>query len=125
MKHFLRFALFLSLAFSACKKDLKDHTLPTSSSNTYIPMTQGSYWLYDCYVVDSTGTSTFMHITDSVYIDGITVFGTDTFYVQHGTSFGSFSSPIAYLRDSSGYLINPAHRVLFSQTNFTDTLLTW
>ena len=122
------FGLFLALTLTACEKDvaiLKDPTNPTPSTTTnYTPLTVGSYWVYDWYAVDSSGNSTLLNITDSVYISADTIIGTDTYAIMEGTWFG-FPPTRSFLRDSNGDLVNPGGGISFSATNYTDTLYHW
>lgn len=123
MKTFL--ALVIVITFVSCSKDA---AIPQNNSAAaipnYIPMTVGSYWVYDWYVVDSLGNATPQFITDSVYIEADTIIGADTFAIKVGTWHGM--SPFrAYLRNSNGDLMNTAGGISFSATNYIDTLYTW
>lgn len=113
------------IGLTACKKDIeKTFTPSTAPSTTYSPMTTGSYWVYDWYVIDSAGIATPYPATDSIYIVGDTIIGGNTFSIQAGTWYGISQSP-KYFRDSIGYLINETGRIFFSANNYTDTLYTW
>lgn len=121
MKNCLFIATLSILLFNSCSKDLPIPEPQTIYPN-YTPMTVGSYWIYDWYNVDSNGNSVQIPgLTDSVYIAGDTIVGTDTFAVRVGTWYGTW--PLReYWRDSAGYLVNPWGGISFSATNFTDTL---
>jgi len=116
------------LFLMSCEKDIEVPTSPTStispSSTGYMPMTPGSYWVYDWYVIDTLGNKTLATLRDSVYIVGDTVIGTSTYAVQEGSYFGG-SVTRQFLRDSSGYVIDETGRIFFSETNYTDTLHIW
>jgi len=127
-KHFaLAFAVILLVI--ACKKDNPIQQDPAPPAPpvpppNYTPMSTGSYWVYEWYVVDSSGNAVVKNITDSVYITGDTIIGSYTYAIQEGTWFG-FSPFRDFLRDSSGYLANSSGRIFFSATNYTDTLYIW
>lgn len=122
MKKVLVLGLIIALTWSSCKKDIGIPSSPTPHS--YSELTTGNYWVYDWYVIDSAGSSTLCGITDSIYIVGDTVIGSDTFAIQKGSWFGG-ATTLSFRRDSLGYLINETGRVFFSATNFTDTLYIW
>ncbi|HLG04378.1 MAG TPA: hypothetical protein VI731_12340 [Bacteroidia bacterium] len=122
------FALASLLLLAACKKDAapspSNQINPPPSITNYAPLTTGSYWIYDWYLVDSSGNSTFLNLTDSISITGDTIIGLDTFAIAHGGWYGG--APVSsYFRDSIGYLISPDGRISFSATNYIDTLYTW
>lgn len=117
----------LIFAFVSCKKDSDNtpsNTSTTITANSFSPLTAGSYWAYDWYVVDSSGNALFFNITDSIYIIGDTIIAGDTFAIQSSTWFGN-PSAISYLRDSSDCLIDNIGRIYFSAANFSDTLYLW
>jgi len=126
-KHFT-IALLLTVTLVSCQKDKPIVPILTSttqdSTTNYTPMTTGSYWVYDWYVVDSSGNATLYNKRDSIYIIGDTVIGSHTYAVQEWTWFGG-SLHRQFLRDSIGYLINETGRIFYSATNYTDTLYLW
>ncbi len=123
MKIFTAFVIIIT--FASCSKDV---AIPENSTSAaipnYFPMTIGSYWVYDWYIVDSSGNSTFLNITDSISIVGDTLIGTDTFAIGVGGWFGGAPTR-GYSRDSSGYLIDTSGRIYSSANNYIDTLYTW
>ena len=120
MKKYFVFCISTSVLFAACSKDLAIPE-PQIIYPNYTPMTVGSYWVYDWYVVDSAGNTQQHPHTDSVYIAGDTIIGTDTFAIRVGTWF--LGSPFRqYLRNLNGDLVTPSGSIIFSATNFTDTL---
>lgn len=120
------FVIGIILSFTACKKETEENHLPTNSSSTvnYTPMTIGSYWIYDWYVIDSAGNSTPYGISDSVFIVGDTIISGSTFSIQSGTWYG-VPKPSRFLRDSVGYLVDETGSIFFSEGNYTDTLYIW
>jgi hypothetical protein len=116
-------AFSLTVAFASCKKDDPQpdpQPLPAPASSNYSPMTTGSYWVYDNYNVDTNNTAVYWN-TDSLYVTGDTVVNNKTYHLVKGTNYGS-NFQTRMLRDSSGCILNEVGMVLFSATNFTDTL---
>ena len=121
----LLLGLFLVLGISSCKKDVAIPQAPTNptSSGTYIPMTVGSYWIYDWYDVDTLGNTTPLNVTDSISVSGDTIIGLNTFYVMEEFWHNQIiPARKFYRRDSCGSLIDTSGNVYFSSTNLTDTL---
>ena len=121
------FILSLILLIYSCKKDVaipsvKNNTPPSpqiQSSEDYYPLKKGNWWVYDYYQMNtSSGTEQFDH-RDSVYIVGDTIINGYRYAYQKNT----YQNGWLYLRDSSGYMLTiGGERILFSSTNFTDTL---
>ena len=127
MKKYFAFCISIPLLLAACSKDLAIPE-PQIIYPNYTPMTVGSYWVYDWYKVDASGnTIQQLSETDSVYIAGDTIIGTDTFAIQVGTWFGgAFSPPFRnYLRNLNGDLVSPSGAIGFSATNYIDTFYIW
>jgi hypothetical protein len=126
MKRSVVYLILISICISACKKE--DSTPQPQPSGpvpgNYTPLTIGSYWVYDWYQVDSSGNSTFMNKTDSMYISGDILIAGYTYAVLEKNFFGGITINQKYLRDSLGYLVSDQGVILFSSTNFTDTLRT-
>lgn len=71
------------------------------------------------------GNVTQVGTTDSVYVEGDTLIGANTYkkiktFVRPGNVY-SWTTPLALIRDSAGYLVNE-RGVFIEHTNFTDTL---
>ncbi len=111
MKKILAFTI-LSLAILSCKKD-KVEPQPVNSSYTHVS-TVGSYWVYDWYDVDSTGNETLWVTSwkDTTRIVGDTTINGEVFQHYKGKQWGT---PQEYfLRDSSGYVVNPTGSIHYS-----------
>ncbi len=123
-KHMRGFPVFLLLmiCFSSCKKDpdttpIQPGTPPPTGYT--IPLTTGSYWIYERFNLDTNGVETVIAV-DSSYISGDTIIGENTFSIFVGTVIDP--AGIYFRRDSLGCLVDQSGIVRFSKTNFTDTL---
>ena len=112
--------------FTFCKKEA---TKPTEKPNLtpitadYLPLSVGNYWVYQYYRIDADGVESEMNYNDSIAIVKDTVIDGETFYIKEGNRlFGSPWERLDILRDSSANLIDHTGKILFSGTNFTDTL---
>ena len=87
-------------------------------------MNVGSYWVYQWYEVDSSGTEKLLDgKVDTVTIVKDTLIGASIFKkIQENNSFLIAPVLITYRRDSLGFLVNPRNDVFFSSSNFIDTL---
>ena len=104
----------LSLTVLSCKKDKVEPVIPTPNNPSYTHVTTtGSYWVYDWYDVDSTGTETLNpQWKDTIRIVGDTTINGEVFQHYRGKRW---NSPVEYYnRDSSGYVINPDGSVAYS-----------
>jgi hypothetical protein len=121
-------ALTITLAFSSCKKenDPEIPNNPPATSSAYsFPLTDGSYWVYQQSQTDSAGNVTQVGTTDSVYVDGDTTIGANTYkkirtYLAPGSGW-FIHQPLQLWRDSSGYIVD-LNGDFIEHTNFTDTL---
>lgn len=109
------FAFFI-LIFS-CKKENAEVSCESPFSNSYIPMSVGSYWIYEWYKVDTFGNETLMDWIDTIRIVKDTVIREQIFFVHEDEN-----NIRNFYRDSLGYLVNSEGDIFFSSTNFTDTL---
>lgn len=121
---FTFWALGLSLMFlSSCTRDdapTKKPKKPVASVFDYYPMKPGNYWVYQEYIIDTTGKEEKGQRRDSLYVVGDSVIGSDTFSHLSGTDV--IHGKDLLLRDSAGLLINHKGEVFLSATNFKDTL---
>lgn len=115
---FLISALFL-MAAGCKKKALPD---PPVNPGYQWPYTQGSYWIYQWYDVDTTGMATATSQRDSIYTAGDTVINGHTYVVLRGSWYAQPNYQWL-LRDSSGYIIDHTGTIRYSYVNFTDTLM--
>ena len=116
-------SVFLIFIFS-CKKEIVVQSCESPITGSYFPMEIGSYWIYQWYEIDSSGTEELMNgKIDTVTIVKDTLIGTSIYKkIQEKNSFLANSNVIKYRRDSLGFLIDPNDNIYFSSSNFTDTL---
>jgi len=125
MKTKLFFASVLLTFIFSCEKENELITCSSPIDKTYFPLTVGSYWIYQWYRVDTLGNETLLENSiDTVRIVKDTLIGNYQYAVQEEQY--SLTSSIKFnrhfLRDSVGYLVNLKGEILFSVTNFIDTL---
>lgn len=124
----MKFKLFtiatLLIFIFSCKKEIDVPPCESQLARSYFPMEVGSYWIYQWYEVDSSGTEELMEgKIDTVKIIKDTLIGTSIFKkIQENNSFITAPVVIKYRRDSLGFLIDPQNEIYFSSSNFTDTL---
>ena len=70
-----------------------------------MPLSTGSYWVYDVYIVDSTGNETKTDYSDSIIITKDTLIREYNYAVFEGIRYPTLGwRTLMILRDSSGYL---------------------
>jgi hypothetical protein len=114
-------ALIMAVAFlSSCKKEEDSIT-----KFSYLPLNIGNYWIYQEFMIDTSGNETANSIIDSAIINRDTIINRKKYYVLEG----NYPYPNRYqrgiieiLRDSSGYIVNQKGTVLFAENNFKDTI---
>lgn len=119
----LTISILLLFIFS-CKKEASVPTCEPLVTESYIPMSVGSYWIYQWYEVDSSGMEELMvGKIDTITIVKDTLIGA-SIYKKIKESNSQIFSPtvIKYRRDSLGFLVDPNNNIYFSSSNFTDTL---
>ncbi len=119
----LSFAMIFMVLLFSCKKEEPVNPVPETKSE-YLNLNIGSYWVYEHYKIDSMGHETKESMIDSVLISRDTVINNQVYYVLEGNSFlgGSQWKIQDCIRDSSKCLVSSSGQVLFSETNFTDTI---
>ncbi len=115
-------ALIMAVTFmSSCKKedDIK-------TKIGYLPLSIGNYWVYQEFMIDSSGNEIANSKLDSVIIKRDTIINDKTYFVFEGTYYPFTARDnwgiVDILRDSSGYIVNQNGKVLFTRDNFTDTI---
>ena len=121
------FFLLTTALLSSCRKDQEDPVNPQPPASTAysFPVTDGSYWLYIQEQTDPSGNITQTGHIDSVYVDGDTVIGANTYkrirtYMYPGAGWFPYYG-VDCVRDSAGYLVHPDGSFI-EHDNFTDTL---
>jgi len=111
------------MLLSSCKKDEEISETPTINTVDYSHLTVGNYWVYENYILDSLGVATLMDQVDTVTVDRDTIINGQTYFVLTGTRYPTTESQILeILRDSGTYIVSSNGEIIFSSTNFTDTL---
>lgn len=122
MKTRILVGMYLLVALVACQKE-SDVINPVIEDPTYFPLTTGSYWVYNTYKIDSLKNEELISENDTTTIIGDTNLNGYQYKVFYGKEYGfSGSKTEKYLRDSLGYIVNSDGNIVFSQTNFIDTL---
>ena len=120
------FVFFLSISIFSCRKDT---AVPEAVNNggtvtpvvPFVPLTVGSFWVYDFYTIDTLGNDTYNN-SDTVKIIKDSIINGNIFAVFKGSYEQKCDNCFEFRRDSSGYLLDERSFILFSATNFTDTL---
>ena len=117
------------LFFSSCKKDemQTDEGCAPLAVPDYMPLTIGSYWVYDDIIIDSLGNETSINHRDSIWVAFDSVINNETYAAIKGvySPLNMPTSPdsiIMLLRDSSGYLVDYTGEIQFAAPNLTDTI---
>lgn len=128
LAHGLSLVFMIALAW-ACKKDVNEKIINPQNSiedfSSAIQLKVGNYWIYDGVNVDSLGNMKRWGGRDSVWIDRDSLVGNRTYYRRMGAHYRyewlyDSSNCIVSLPDGTGI----PRRVLFSGTNYSDTLYT-
>lgn len=121
MKKLVLFFFVITILYSCNKNENEPDPLVIPQSSEYTIFNVGSYWVYDWYKIDTLGNETPMNKTDSIYVSKDTVINGETYRLSNGTRLGGMSYT-SIVRDSSNYTVNHEGAILFSATNFSDTL---
>ena len=129
MKYLFALFAFSTLLFSSCNKDemTTDEGCAPLAVPDYMPLTIGSYWVYEDIVVDSLGNETSLNHRDSMWVAFDSVINNETYAAIKGV-YSPLSMPtspdsiIMLLRDSSGYLVDQYGKIEFAAPNLTDTI---
>ncbi len=107
------------LFLTACKKENPVNIPPeqTPALAYEFPAKEGSYWVYDCYEVDSNGVEISLNTVDSVFILGDTLINGNTYAIHKGQYFGGSYSTY-FQRDSMGYIVGNHGNVVFKYVDF-------
>jgi hypothetical protein len=127
MKHLFALIALWMVLFSSCKKETVETEEPSSPILNYMPLTTGSFWVFEDFRIDSLGDDIKMNKRDSMWVAYDSLINNQTYAVIKGSYF-PFGNPISpdsiimLLRDSSGYLINAKGSIEFAAPNLTDTI---
>jgi len=127
MKNLLFFIAIASII--SCKNENPSPPLPASEKLNHMPLTVGSYWVYEHFAVDTTnGINASTGRKDSIVIYSDTLINNKKYVVRMGIApFLGINNwgLIDILRDSLGYLVDESGVVLFAENNFVDTFNVW
>ena len=127
MKHLIALTAITLLFISSCKKDVVELEPIIPPSAIYMPLTIGSYWVYQDYLIDSLGNSTIMQTRDSMYVAHDTLINGKSYSVlkgrffPHGVAFLP-DSTVMIVRDSSGFMVDYLGNILYASQIIPDTL---
>ncbi len=127
MRNLFLLTLTLSLLVS-CEKEtdpvLIDKDSPISS-NGYLPLEIGNYWIYQHVHIDSLNNEILSDRIDSIVVERDTLINGHHYFVLEGINYpfnaGNWGI-IDMLRDSAGYIVTHEGNIRFSVNNFTDIL---
>lgn len=109
------------LGIISCKKETVEppvctnvNTSPPASDQYRIPVTVGSYWIYESISMDSTNTVTSISSIDSVFIPYDTIVNGKQYSRKMSVNMSGIPSITMnmflgnniYVRDSAGYIVN-------------------
>ncbi|MBL7774953.1 MAG: hypothetical protein JNK89_03075 [Saprospiraceae bacterium] len=118
----LNWALLCAMAaLWACQKEPSN---PTLLFDNYSNLATGNYWVYEQYLLDSSGVYTPRNQTDSNYVEKDTLIDGRSYFKLQVVVAGAPPNvyQAVFLRDSLHYLVDASGRILFSSQNTTDTL---
>lgn len=117
---YLLVSLFILGTFS-CRKDPKIAEIMNTDPQPLERVTSpGSWWKYNWYNVDSTGTESLREEIDCVYVVGDTIIYGNVYTHQKGTYLSSdFDN---YWRDSLHYIVDHNGEIKYSSAHKIDTL---
>lgn len=115
MKRIMFFSLLLAIFFLSCRKDDPHQPVQKETVLDYMPLSVGSYWIYDIYQCDSGEVNCEYEGTDTTFITRDTVIRGKTYYKLEGT--GIFCDQQQYLRDSGNYIVDHLGHVVFTHTD--------
>jgi hypothetical protein len=113
--------LVVLLSTYSCQKEQPVPAAPESSK--FLPMSIGSYWVYETYVVDSLGNESLLPYHDSLIVTKDSIVNGIKYKVVEGTQFFSSGWKILALwQDSAKSLVNVNGTVLFAENRINDTI---
>jgi len=125
MRNIILILLILVGLYSCNNKDNNESN--TINKSAFLPMSDGNYWVYQYYVIDSNGIEYPENYYDSVVItndtsiNGKKYFRYDFYEDYRENQKPDFSRSVYYF-DSSKCLVNNFGRIVFSEDNFVDTI---
>ena len=124
MKSIISLSLLMTIfLFISCNKDEPEPTPapPVESVLDYYPLEIGNYWVYQRSGCDSTWENCDSLDTDTTRVVKDTIINNHTYFKLEGyTELGHKS--VAYLRDSSDYIVSSNGNIIFSNKDFESIL---
>lgn len=114
-----------ALLFFSCKKEKIDIQDEGSSVQFNTPTTKGSYWIYHYYEIDTNGVETKLLNRDSLVVLGDTLINNLEYTAFENFSYSTQnqeSSHVYFVRDSCGYRVSRTGDILYTASNFSDTI---
>jgi hypothetical protein len=127
MRNVFVVVLMMVFVVTSCEKkaeNLDDNTNNNQAlTSEYLPLSVGNYWVYQYFRIDENGVETEMEQQDSIRIVKDTTINGNTFYIKEGNNIlGGDWVRLEIVRDSAAHLIDETGKILFSESNFTDTI---
>jgi len=119
MKNLLFALLAVTVLFVSCQEEelIPEETLAPPQ---YLTWSEGDWWVYESSLYNYYQGDTVVTSVDTTFALADTAINGQLYRTL---SRRLYSGGNLYLRDSSGYVVEPAGHILYSYTNFTDTLL--
>jgi hypothetical protein len=126
MKSFRFFLPALLLLFLLSCKKRKNSQPDNVTPASYMPLSAGSYWIYQMSEEDSSGNFTYLNMWDSIYVSKDTIMNNRTYYkMEHSNpNFYAWNNPV-YISDSSGFLIDESGGPFLDALHLNDTIKTY
>ena len=118
----------LFICLSSCKND-DDSTVvnppppPQATNADYLPDNNANYWVYEVYRVDSSGVETFLG-NDTMTVKDTLMNGLAYKKYNNNPFPGQRYSSYRFMRDSSGYMIDPSGNIVFAVNPLNTVLRT-
>lgn len=115
--------LFFPVILFSCQKDESPAaTAPPDDVTSYYPLTTGSYWIYQRYILNADSVFVSSGSPDSIAVTGDTLINGNVFKTIEKYNSSNNTGNVRLARDSSGYIINEEGRILMSYVNFTEII---
>jgi hypothetical protein len=106
---------------TGCHKDVVNDTTVPEPTPVEIVDSEGSWWKYEWFEIDQTGTAISLGMIDSFYVDGDTIINGNTLVHIGGVSSFYGTGPHRFLRDSANCILNSYGDIIYSNQSTVDT----
>jgi len=136
MKAVISTSFIILFLFAGCKKDneIIPH-LPSPPNEVIYPdfsqLKVGNYWVYQQFIVDSSGNATPTNVYDSCYVEKDTLINNNTYFKVYRPNPYFPQWGYTYLRDSLHYIVscrnfqNQSSQICFSSQDFNTTFYSY